>query len=182
MDHGLWLNLSGRYFLKHFSTLHEVGPYASSYRFGEIIWLVVWAFQLAWPTFLFSNRQSPTAKQLYSRVTTYYIAVMAFIWLGISVFAREVIVLMAAPSFHEAYRVVPLIALASLLHGVAFLGAVGISPEKKTIYHPFIAGAAALLNLGLNYAWIRTYGMMGAAYARPSLASCSSASSPRLSH
>lgn len=159
------LNLSNRYFLKHYATLDEVGLYALGSRFGEIIWLLVWAFQLAWPTFLFSNRKSPTARQLYARVTTYYIAGMAFIWLGISVFAKEVITLMAAPSFHAAYRVVPLIALASLLHGVAFLGAAGISLNKKTIYYPLIVGVSALLNLALNYLWIPSYGMMGAAYA-----------------
>jgi O-antigen/teichoic acid export membrane protein len=159
------LNLSDRYFLKHYTSMEEVGLYALGYRFGEIIWLLVWAFQLAWPPFLFSNRKSPTAPQLYARVTTYYVAGMAYIWLAISVFAREVIMLMAAPSFHAAYQVVPLIALASLLHGVAFLGAVGISLERKTIYHPFIVGAAALLNVILNFLWIPTYGMMGAAYA-----------------
>ncbi len=159
------LNLSDRYFLKLYSTLHELGLYALAYRFGEIIWLLIWAFQMAWPTFVFMNRKSPDASQLYSRVSTYYLALMAFVCLGISVFAREVVVLMAAPSFHAAYRVVPLIALASLLHGVALLGSVGISLEKKTIYYPFIVGGSALLNLVLNYLWIPTYGMMGAAYA-----------------
>ena len=55
------LNLSDRYFLRHFSSLAVVGLYALGYRFAEILAFVMAAFQLAWPAFLFSNRTSPDA-------------------------------------------------------------------------------------------------------------------------
>jgi len=57
------------------------------------------------------------------------------------------------------------IALAYLLHGVFLLTSIGIGIEKKARYYPIVTGAAAAVNLALNFALIPRYGMMGAAWA-----------------
>jgi O-antigen/teichoic acid export membrane protein len=162
---GFVLDLSDRYFLKHYTDLHQVGLYSLGYRFGEIIYLFVGAFQLAWPPFVFANEKAPNAPSLYAQATTYYFTAIVFLCLVVSVFARELIFIMATPAFYDAYKVVPLIALSGLFEGLTFVGGVGINLQNKTIYRPFIVGAAALLNLALNVLLIPSYGMMGAATA-----------------
>jgi O-antigen/teichoic acid export membrane protein len=72
---------------------------------------------------------------------------------------------MAAPEYHEAYRVVPLIALGQLFRGFVFIGPVGLTLKRKTTYHALMALIAAGINLWLNYLWIPRHGMMGAAAA-----------------
>jgi len=161
----LILSLSDRYFLKHYSTLAQVGLYSLGYRFGEFILFFAWAFQTAWPQFLFSNEKSPDAKTLYSKVTTYLLFVIVWVCLGVSMLAEEVIKIMAAPGFWEAYKVVPWIALSQVFLGLNLIGAVGINLKKKTGWLPLTYWIAAAVNLTLNYLFIPTYGMMGAAWA-----------------
>jgi O-antigen/teichoic acid export membrane protein len=162
---GFVLDLSDRYFLKLYGTLSEVGLYALGYRLGEIIWEVVWAMQLAYPQFVLVNEKDPQAPHLYARVFTYYFAGLGFIVLILSVYAQEIVRVMAAPEYHQAYRVVPLIALGQLFRGFVLIGPVGLTLKRKTTYHALMAMIAATLNLWLNYLWIPPYGMVGAAAA-----------------
>ncbi|MBI5789095.1 MAG: flippase [Candidatus Schekmanbacteria bacterium] len=162
---GIILTLSDRYMLKMYSTLDQVGIYSLGYRFGEILWFLAWAFQLAWPQFVFSNEKSPNANELYSKTSTYFFAIMSFVCLSLSILAREIIILATTPKFLEAYRVIPIIALSQLFYGLFNVVAVGVYLKSKTSYFSTAVGIAALLNVGLNFLWIPSFGMMGAAYA-----------------
>jgi O-antigen/teichoic acid export membrane protein len=159
------LELSNRFFLKHYASMEDVGLYSLGYRFGEIIFFVVTAIQLAWPQFVFSNRRSERAPELYAYATTYYMAGLLFLVLGLSVLAPEVIRVMATPAFHGAAVVVPLIALSGLFRGLYAVGTVGILLRKRPIVRSVALIVAALVNVGLNYLLIPRYGMMGAAWA-----------------
>jgi O-antigen/teichoic acid export membrane protein len=159
------LDLSDRFFLRHYGSLGEVGLYSLGYRFGEIISFVVSAIQLAWPQFVFSNRRSPHAQRLYSYATTYWFAGMLFLCLGISVLAPEAIRLMAAPAFHRAAIVVPLVALAYLAEGLCYVGTIGIMLQKRPLVRSAAVAAAAIVNTVLNVLLIPRYGMLGAAWA-----------------
>ena len=90
---------------------------------------------------------------------------MGFLWLAVSLLAEELVKIMAAPSFHEAYRVVPWIAGAFLFQALAPVGNVGMALHRKVKYRPMVLGAATLFNLGLNYWLVPRYGSMGAAVA-----------------
>jgi O-antigen/teichoic acid export membrane protein len=162
---GFVLELSARYFLKLYGTLSEVGLYALGSRLGEIIWEVVWAMQLAYPQFVLVNERDPHAPQLYARVFTYYFAGLGFVVLFLSVYAHEIVRVMAAPDYQQAYRVVPLIALGQLFRGFVLIGPVGLTLKRKTTYHALMAIIAAAVNLGLNFLWFPPYGMIGAAAA-----------------
>jgi len=156
---------SDRYFLEHFSNLHEVGLYALGYRVASAMILVIGAFQLSWGPFLFSVEKEKNAQEIYSRILTYFVFVMGLLSLGLSIFAKELVRLLSTPIYFDAHRVVSLIALAYLLHGVYIIVGVGVNLKNKTIYFPLVIGMAAILNLILNYLFISKYGMMGAAVA-----------------
>jgi O-antigen/teichoic acid export membrane protein len=162
---GFLLHMSDRYFLKHFATLHAVGLYSLGYRFGEILSIALWTFGLAWQPFVFENKKSPEAPALYARVTTYYTAVLGLLWVAVSLLSPEVIAIMARPAFYEAHHVVPWIAGAFFFQGLAYVANIGIVLHRKIKYRPFILAAAIALNLGLNYALVPRYEMMGAAVA-----------------
>jgi O-antigen/teichoic acid export membrane protein len=159
------IHLSDRYFLKYFTSLSVVGIYALGYRFGEILYFMILAFELAYPPFLFGHLKSPGAQPLLARVCTYYLAVMALLWLGLSLFAEEVVTLMAHPAYHDAYRVIPWIAGAFLLQGVGAVWNVGMMVHRIMKYRLLISLSTAILTLGLNFLLIPRYGMMGAAGA-----------------
>ena len=157
------LHLSDRFFLKHWGSLGAVGLYALGYRFGEIVSFAMQALSLAWPQFLFGNRKAPDAPGLYARVFTYAAGVLAFLWLALSMLSEELVTVMAAPAFREAYRVVPVLAGAFVLEGLATIGNVGMPLYRKVKYRPAILVTAGALNVGLNLVMVPRFGAMGAA-------------------
>ena len=52
------------------------------------------------------------------------------------------------PAFRAAAPVIPVVALAYLLHGVFLLTSIGIGIEKKARYYPMVTAAAAATNVG----------------------------------
>ena len=159
------LDLSNRFFLKHYGDLSEVGLYSLGHRLGEIIFFVSAAIQLAWPQFMFSNRKSPNAPELFSYVTTYYLTGMLFLVLGLSVIAPELVHLMAAPEYQAAAVVVPIIAMTGLCEGFRQVVTVGIAFRKKPLIRSAAYIVAAIVNLILNLLLIPRFGMVGAAWA-----------------
>lgn len=162
-----WIMTMGdRYFLQFLSTPTELGLYSLGYKFGMVIQaLIVGPFGLAWGPFLWSTAKEKNAKEIYSSVLTYFALVGMAVALVLSVLAKQVLEVMAAPPFYGAYKVIPLIAVSYVLYGCYQILATGIILEKKTKYVALIVGAGATVNLGLNYLLIPSYGMMGAAVA-----------------
>lgn len=160
------MTISDRYFLQFLSTSTELGLYSMGYKFGMVVnALVVSPFALAWGPFFWSIAKEKNAKEIYSSVLTYFVLISMFIALALSVLSREVLMIMATPPFYSAYKVVPLIALSYILLGCFSILFVGTGLQKKTKYAPVITGIGAVVNLGLNYLLIPSYGMMGAAVA-----------------
>lgn len=160
------MTLADRYFLQFLSTSTELGLYSIGYKFGMVINALVTApFAAAWGPFFWSVAKEKNNKEIYSSVLTYFVLIGMFIALGLSVLSKEVLTIMATPPFYGAYKVVPLIALSYILLGCFSILFVGAGLEKKTKYAPLITGVGAIVNLGLNYLLIPSYGMMGAAIA-----------------
>ena len=97
--------------------------------------------------------------KIYANVT--YFRSKYFVALSICL-SREILIIMTTPSFYDAYKVIPLIALSYVLYGCYHILSVGFNLKKKTKYVPFIVGTGALTNIGLNLLLIPNYGMMGA--------------------
>lgn len=159
------LDLTNRWFLKHYYSTSDVGIFSLGYRFAEILTFVVTAFQLSWPQFLFRNRKEPDAPQLYAQMTAYYLSLMLFLWLGLAVFAPELLRIMATPQFYPAATLIPVISFALVFDGMGFMFNIGALFSKKTILRTVSVTTAAAVNVGLNFVLIPRYGMMGAAWA-----------------
>jgi len=161
----LLLTMADRYFLKHFSTIAQVGLYSLGYNIGMILNLVEQAFQLAWPPHRFSIAKQPNAKHQFARILTYYLLAYGFLAMVLSLLAKELLMIMTTPKFYPAATVVPLIALSYVFSGVRHMTNTGLAILNKNYYVPPIIVGSALLNLALNYLLIPHYGMIGAAWA-----------------
>jgi len=159
------LTMANRFFLEKLSTSEELGLFTLGFKFASIITFLTMAFQVAWPTFLFTIAKDENARNIYKKLLTYFLYVLLFMFLIISILAQDIIQLIATPEFGAAYRVVPFIVLSQIFYGVYFMTAVGVNIKRKTQYLPFVVGFAALTNLILNYVLIPHHGMIGAAYA-----------------
>lgn len=161
----MWvMDLSDRYFLKHFADFTEVGLYSLGYKIGFLIYiLLVYPFQLAWPKVSFAVASRPDCKEIYAKTLTYFALVGSLAALGLSLFGAQIIKLFADPQFHTAYQIIPLVAFSYVLYGLHFALVPGLHIKEKSKYYPLMIGIPAGLNLVLNYFLVPLYGMMGAA-------------------
>lgn len=165
---GGWiLTLMDRIFLNHYSTLAVVGIYSLGYQIGSVMILIATSINFAWVPFFMSTakEKGEEAKNIFSRLTTYYMVVILFIGLAISLFAKDIIFLMATPKYYDAYKIIPIIVGTYVLNGMYYMVGTQIFYTKKTKYFPLVIFSSALLNILFNYLWIPNYGMMGAAWA-----------------
>jgi O-antigen/teichoic acid export membrane protein len=162
----LWLtNFSDRFFLIKLSDAHEVGLYSIGVRIASAIILLLTAFRMAWPAFAYSIEDDREAQRTYSFVLTYVVYVCCWLALALGLLAPWIVRLITTEPFYPAQNVV-----APLAFGVAAFGAyvvvqIGTGRARQTRSNWVVSGAAAVVNLTLNFALIPEYGRMGAAIA-----------------
>jgi O-antigen/teichoic acid export membrane protein len=154
-----------RYILGRFVTLHELGLYSIGASFGLAMKLFLSAFEYAWAPFYFGLMKEPDAKETFSRVTTYGIAVLALLAAGLSAIAGDLVAVMTTSQYHYAARVVPWISLGVALQGVYLLTSIGLNITKRTEYYPIATGIAAATSVVMNLLLIPVLGIVGSAIA-----------------
>jgi O-antigen/teichoic acid export membrane protein len=161
----IWvMNLSNRYFLLGMTSLEQVGLYSLGYKVAMIIQVFLVApFSLAWPPIMYNIASQPNAKTVYAKALNYYALFGMLVVAGLVSLSSDLIHIMAAPSYAEAARVVPLTALAFFLYGANFALMVGIHLTNKNKYYPIGNLIGALLNVGLNVLLIPYLGVLGSA-------------------
>jgi O-antigen/teichoic acid export membrane protein len=161
------LNLADRLILVRSQPLSVVGIYDKAYALGAGVKFGLSPFETAWQPFVLARMRLPEAPVLLSRVITYAAAAFVSLALGVALFGRELLMALTFknPSFWAGAVVIPVVALAYLLHGFFLLTSIGIGIEKRARYYPMITAAAAAANIGLDLVLIPRYGMMGAAWA-----------------
>ncbi len=160
------LVFSDRFFLRHFAGLNEVGIYALGYKLaGVVSFLVTLPFSMTWQWQQFELAKRENAPELYAKIQTYQAFVSLFFALAISVMARDVVAVLAPPSYAEAATIVPLIALSYVLVNARDVILTGIYVKGATQVLARIALAVMVFTLALNYVLIGQYRAMGAAVA-----------------
>ncbi|UCD17186.1 MAG: polysaccharide biosynthesis C-terminal domain-containing protein [Candidatus Zixiibacteriota bacterium] len=160
------LTMADRFFLQEYRTLDEVGLYSLGYKFAAIMPLLVIEPFRAFGPHIFSLIDTPEeCKRTLADFSRYYLAGSLFFALAISMFSREVIMVMSDHSYHEGYRVVFLLCLSYVFYGLNSLTGYAINIVKKNWIISVTWIIAAGVNIALNFVLIPTYGMMGAAAA-----------------
>jgi O-antigen/teichoic acid export membrane protein len=170
VPHGLLLqvqNLADRKILDLFVTRGDVGLYQMGYNFGQGVKFATSAFEPAWGPFVYAQVGRPGAPTTLARVAGHVFAFFVWAALGVAILGGDLLTLLTPrnPAFRAAAPVIPVVALAYLLHGVFLLTSIGIGIEKRARYYPLVTGAAAAANVAANFALIPRLGMMGAAWA-----------------
>jgi len=160
------VNFSDRFFLRHFTTISTVGIYALGYKFGFMLsLLVVQPFDMIWQARIYEIAKRNRSGEIFSRVFEYYCFVLVAAALGLSIVIKELLSVISASSFHAAYKVVPIVALAYIFQGMNRFFLAGTYIAKKTMHLGVVGLASAGANIGLNLLLIPRYGMLGAAWA-----------------
>ncbi len=158
--------VSDRYIVKIFGSLSDVGIYSLSYRFGIMPHtLITVPFNQVWGVRRFELMKRDDAEELFGRIITYFIFLLTFIGLGISVLAKDTLYIIADSKFWDAYKYIPILLLSYIVYGLYFHFVMGILLAKKTKYISYIDIVNGIINIVLNIFLIKAYGLYGAAYA-----------------
>lgn len=160
------INFADRFFLQASAGFKQVGIYALGYKFGIMLnTLVVASFFQVWNAKAFEVAADPDAPAFYARVFRYFTIGLIAAGLGMSLVIRDLIGLVAPPSYAEAARLVPLIVVAYVLNGIGSYFELGLKLTNRTpLLGGIFAGTCALC-LGLYAILIPRYGMFGAVLA-----------------
>jgi O-antigen/teichoic acid export membrane protein len=160
------LNFADRFFLQHYSNVSTVGVYALGYKFGYMLsFLLIQPFMMIWGARMYEVAKRQDAGVVFSRILAYFTLLMSTTALGMSLIIKTVIALVASSQFHDAYKVVPTVALAYVFYGMSYYFQTGVYISKKTTYLGLMGGICAASNIGLNLLLIPRYAAMGAAAA-----------------
>lgn len=148
-----------------------VGVYQANYKLGIFMMLFVSMFQYAWQPFYLKQAQLPGAKEIFSKIFTYFTGITFFLFLILALFIEDIVKIkifgfyLIGKNFWVGLYIVPIVLLGYVFNGwyVNFLA--GIQIEKKTQYMPLVSGLGALVNIAANLLLIPLMGMLGAAYA-----------------
>ena len=158
--------LADRWFIERYSTRASLGLYNVGYRFGQAVQiLAVGPLEQAIGPYALSGLRRPDFRTLYARIFTYSLLGAAFLALGISLQAGNLLRLLTVPAYYGAAAVTPLISLAFVLELVNWIVGSGLGFAEKPKLFFVVTVTGAVVNLGANWLLVPRYGMMGAASA-----------------
>jgi O-antigen/teichoic acid export membrane protein len=160
------INFADRFIVQRLMTLSDVGIYSLAYKFGMLPNILILSpFLMIWAPKRFDLLKEPNAPKLYSVIFTYLMFIELFGGLGIAMLIKDVITLVAAPEYHEAYKYVAIILLSYILNGIYIFSSFGIHFQKKTRHLAIASIGGGALNIGANFLLIPIMGLWGAALA-----------------
>ena len=165
---GSWVTeLSDRVILERLVPIAELGVYSLGYQLGGAVAMLTTAFNAAWVPFLFGilERGEPGAHERVARLTTYFVAGLAFAALGWALLLPDLLPHLVAPAFRDAHRVAAWVTGAGVLGGLYLVPAALLFWSKATRWVPVATIAAAATNVALNLALVPRYGSIAAAWS-----------------
>lgn len=159
------LSMADRFILALFLTMPAVGLYSLGYKVASIVLSLMGPVQKAWAPFVF---RAAGDRQMAGRIgftALCYMLLICTVGLGLSLFAREVTLLLSSGAYIDAYRIVPVVVAGFLWLALYNIVSWEMGYTEKTSYFPLITGVSAVVNVLLNMALIPIYGIAGAAWA-----------------
>jgi len=154
-----------RLMINHYMSLDSVGLYGIGFRLASIVGLVMVGFQGALTPLVYAHyREKQTPNQL-AKIFRVFLSFALLVFLGLSLFSREMLWLMTTPPYYSAAHVVIYLVPATLLSSM-YIFAPGITIAKKTHIFLWINLGGAVLNTFFNWLLIPGFGITGAALGK----------------
>ncbi|MEA5115717.1 MAG: polysaccharide biosynthesis C-terminal domain-containing protein [Geobacteraceae bacterium] len=163
-----YINFGDRYFLRLFGGgLDQVGVYSLGYKFGFLLTFIAGdPFFNVWDSEkfrIYKEHENPAA--VYRSVFLIYAAILAIVAIGISLFGRNVIMIMANREYWRAAELIPVVCLAYIFNCITGYGNMGILVKDRTIEFTYGSIIAAIVVSAGYLLLIPRFGAMGAAWA-----------------
>lgn len=157
------LSLSDRYILNYYRDEGAVGIYGIGTRFVNVLSIITKSIFISFTTFAYANKNEDGAKEQYIKVLDGVYIIIMIMALAVSMFGREIILLMTTEEYEEAYTILPALMFGQVCYVVSTIVGYGIGFAKKPKYFLWSTAAGAVINILLNMIFIPTWGIQAAA-------------------
>ena len=144
----------------------ELGLYGAFYKLSIIMILFIQTFRFAAEPFFFAQEKEGNSRKIYADVMKYFTIIMAFIFLGVTIF-YDVIKGFLGSEYHDerGFLVVSILLLANLFLGIYYNLSIWYKLTEKTKYGAYLSIFGAIITLSLNFTLIPVLGFVGCAWA-----------------
>jgi len=143
--------------------LTETGLYSLAYNVGMLLTLVIASTQTALMPDFFGFINRGEHGRLDSLVKRVFIIILIAA-LGLILFSKEIVIILAAPKFHASLWIVPIIVISYVFYALYTIYGRYFGVKNNTVWDSIIALSAGALNIYLNAIYIPRYGYGAAAY------------------
>ena len=161
-----YITFGDRYFLKYFQGIDAVGVYALAYKFGFMLFALVWApFSTFWSAKQFDYAKQPGAEKLFGNVFFFANILLITAAAGVFVLAPHFIHLFSQPGYWGAIDVIPWIVAAYIIQCWIEYIRFGILQAAQTRYIAYATFITVFFITLFYFYWIPREGPVGAAKA-----------------
>lgn len=160
------MSYANRFFLVNYASMEDVGLLSVVNRISSILLLFLSAFSSAWGPYAYNlATDRELARVTFGKILTLFTLFSLTASLGLSLFARELILVLATSAYEQGSSLVIVYAVSSVLWVGLYIVGMGTGIAKRNHHYTISVILGALLNTLLNYLLIPLYGVAGAAYA-----------------
>tara|TARA_B100000315_G_C14557425_1_gene578846 strand:+ start:390 stop:1835 length:1446 start_codon:yes stop_codon:yes gene_type:complete len=167
----LILEMSDRYLLFWILGPESVGVYSIGYKLGSLALFIITAFNLGWQPFYIKIGNQENAGVTFGKIGTIFLHLLIVLW-GFIVFWTPILMKMRwgenyliGKEFWSSEQIVPIIFLSYIFYAGYIVLMPSIYILEKQKWSPIIRGTGAILNILLNYLFIKYWGILGAAFS-----------------
>lgn len=160
----MYLMQSNRYFLQTFHTIEEVGLYSIGFSIAGIAAMVIGVFFLAWEPMAMKLINDKPHHYVYDSIARLFLFVTSIVILGVTFFAKEVLVILTTEKYYSAFVYPGVIAFGIMTFYFNYFLGQGIIIAKKTIYASVSRIMGAVVASLIYIKFIPQFGGLGAIF------------------
>ena len=159
------MNFGDRFLLRRYVGFAELGLYALAYKIGMLISALYASFQIYWGSQAYGIMRRDDADAVFGRMCTYMTLFVGYGGLGIVVFSRPALRLLAAPAYQGAVSLIPLLVAAYCVRSLGEFFRCLFLVDGRPGYDAICTWVASSVCLGGYFLLIPPFGTWGAAVA-----------------
>jgi len=163
---GLYIGSANRYYLRTFSSLNDVGLFELAAKFSGIVFLLVWTpFLQYWQTERFRIQKDSNAIYVYQTVFKIITFLLFSVGVGVSLFSKTVIDIMASSEFGASSNAVAFLVFAAIFNCLTTYNNFSFLLKEKTTTITKNSYITAGIITVFFFILIPAFGFVGAAAA-----------------
>ena len=157
---------SDRYMINWLLDERQTGMYGFGYKIANIVMLLVQSIGIGYLPSMYQQEKEADNIRFYRKMLFYYTFLMSYAVLFFLFFYKILLwPIVYSSEYWSGVSIVPVMSMAFLIMGMNYFVNIGLTLKNKTRYYIIPTFVAALVNIGLNFIFIRRFGFVGAAYS-----------------